>query len=860
MDDSFSLLAKSIRQQKINKDELLNNLKQVTEAQIKKDKYIKNIIKIQKVFLGHLFRKKYNLTLDEINTKTIIDYLYEKKKNRIHNHSKEIISFFISKYIIKVRKNKNKEMLFEQYKIHCSNLIKARFKGILIRKHVKEKLYLIKKAKLKIFKHILTYRTILILKSNTMQNLLIYIAKIKNKLNNLKKEKEKDKTKIKELKNKLSKNINLFHDTYYYTKENCNWVIEKKTSDKWDKKYFEIINQKTENEKNKDKNKKDIKSVNNGYTSYLLEYYNDSDGNDNEYINQNYLTSKKKLNYSSTVNSTQKKNKYENRKYPTSKNVSEFNIDELKKEKENKESVEFKNKKITKIEEDLNKNDINFNNNNNYTEREKRKYISDKNLKYNYFKEENKKLRKEINKMDLNNINNNFKYKKKNTKKEKEELFKQQNTNTNLYQLREERPIKPLKINNVLNCENPFGLRDNHFKKSNTLLQDKYIRNSLPINNNNQNNAYQKRNTINTNILNKSYKDNEEKEEFGYNRHISEKSNNNGNYNFINRDEKPIGGNKIDYESLFGEGGEIIFDGDPFGGVKQFETNKNKLYFKSNSTGIRKKPVYDARKAIEEAKIKEAKEGKKEKHTEFREFLKEMKKISQEEKTKNNNKNNGINSNNESLDIKKSYSENMNKNGNEIINGNNIYKNNYIEDENRNIENKKKENNNNKREKSSNKSTSNKMLRKKLHDLEKAPAPVLKIKEAKSKIECWYGSNSNNIGNKYMEFSSQPNGQNKVKKFISKDYEEINNFIMNKKLENRIENYVDKKLAQLNLQIDKINDIFTIESYFEQKEIKMKKFINIPYINDKNYYVTNYSNEIYDDLIGDINKEYKNLK
>ena len=862
MDDSFSLLAKSIRQQKINKDELLNNLKQISEAQNKKDKYIKNILKIQKIFRGHLFRKKYSLTLDEINTKTIIDYLYEKKKKRIYNHSKEIISFFITKYIVKVRKNKKKEMLLEQYKIHCSNLIKARFKGILVRKHVKEKIYLIKKAKLKIFKHILSYRTILILKSNTMQNLLINIAKIKKQIKNL--NKEKDNIKIKDLKNKLSKNINLFHDTYYYTKENCNWIIEKKTSDKWDKKYFDIIYQKTENEKNKNKDKKEIKSGNNGYSNYLLEYYNDSDENANEDINQNYLTSNRKLNYSSTVNSTQKKNKYENRKYPTSKNISEFNIDELK--KENKDLNEYNKKNQSKIEENLNRNDTN-NTNNNYTEREKRKYISDKNLnKFSNFKDENKKLRKEINNIDLNNINNNFKYKNKNIKKEKEEFFKQQITNKNIYQQREERPIKPLKINNILNCENPFGLRDNNFKKSNTLLQDKYIRNSLP-NNNNQNILYQKRTILNSKILNKANKSNEEKEEYEYNRKNSEKLNNNGNYNFINRDEKPIGiGKKIDYEALFGEDGEIIFDGDPFGGVKQFETNKNKIHCKSNSTGIRKKPVYDARKAIEEAKLKEAKEGKKEKHTEFREFLKEMKKISHEEKIKNNNnnKNNG-NINNNELDMKKSQSESLNKNGNEIFNGNNIYKNNnYIEDTNKNIEiNKKKESNNNntnKREKSSNKSSSNKMLRKKLHDLEKAPAPVLKIKEAKSKVECWYDNHTNNIGNKYMEFSSQPNGQNKVKKFISKDYEEINNFIINKKIENRIENYVDKKLAQLNLQIDKINDIFSIDSYFEQKEIKMKKYINIPYINENNNYVTNYSNKIYNDLIGDIYKEYKNLK
>ena len=359
MDDSFSLFAKSIRQKKINKDELLNNLKEISETQTKKDKYIKNIIKIQKIVRGYLYRIKYSLSLDEINTKTIIDYLYEKKRNRIHNHSKEIISFFISKYINKTRKKKKNEILFEQYKIHCSNLIKARFKGILVRRKVKEKLILVKKAKKLIFKFILGYRTILILKSNTMQNLLVDIAKIKYQLKNL--DKEKDYIKLKELKNKLSKNINLFHDTYYYTKENCNWAIEKKTSEKWDKKYFEIINKKSGKEvKN---NKKESRSGNNGYTNYLLEFYNYSDDNDNdndnkndnkndnEDINHNYL-SNKKSHYNSTLNSTKKDNKYNdiyvNKKYETSKNVSEFNIDNL----ENRENRE-NNKKNINYEDDI---------------------------------------------------------------------------------------------------------------------------------------------------------------------------------------------------------------------------------------------------------------------------------------------------------------------------------------------------------------------------------------------------------------------------------------------------------------------------------------------------------------------------
>ena len=80
MNDSFSLLAKSIRQNKINKLELLNNLKQISEAQSQKDNYIKKVIILQKYIRGILFRKKYSLLLDEIIIKTVIDYLYEKKK------------------------------------------------------------------------------------------------------------------------------------------------------------------------------------------------------------------------------------------------------------------------------------------------------------------------------------------------------------------------------------------------------------------------------------------------------------------------------------------------------------------------------------------------------------------------------------------------------------------------------------------------------------------------------------------------------------------------------------------------------------------------------------------------------------
>ena len=151
------------------------------------------------------------------------------------------------------------------------------------------------------------------------------------------------------------------------------------------------------------------------------------------------------------------------------------------------------------------------------------------------------------------------------------------------------------------------------------------------------------------------------------NRPVGPNNSNNLNLNKeLDRNERPIGGIKnIDYNAMFGEGGE--FDGDPFGGAKQTDKNnkkeRNKLIHNNHNNNLtKKKPVYDARKAIEEAKLKEAKEGKKEKPSAFREFLREMKKISAEEKTQHNETiNNNIDINNNNPKINKRNKNNKNK-------------------------------------------------------------------------------------------------------------------------------------------------------------------------------------------------------
>lgn len=172
---------------------------------------------------------------------------------------------------------------------------------------------------------------------------------------------------------------------------------------------------------------------------------------------------------------------------------------------------------------------------------------------------------------------------------------------------------------------------------------------------------------------------------------------------------------------MFAEGQN--FEGDGFGGLNQqinFNSNQKKIIKNKNSP--RKKPVYDARKAIEEAKLREAKEGKKEKTSAFREFVKEMKKMSAEEKagqaqTNENNQNiinNNNNSNNNIPKIKKYGRDDLP-----------IKKNNYIDDNLNYNNNEGQEPQEPKAKKipirGRNMETKDQIMRRKLHELERSP-------------------------------------------------------------------------------------------------------------------------------------------
>ena len=351
---------------------------------------------------------------------------------------------------------------------------------------------------------------------------------------------------------------------------------------------------------------------------------------------------------------------------------------------------------------------------------------------------------------------------------------------------------------------------------------------------------------------------------------------------------------------MFGEGGE--FDGDPFGGAKQVEKNnkkeKNKINHNNNNNLTKKKPVYDARKAIEEAKLKEAKEGKKEKPSAFREFLREMKKISAEEKTQHNETNNNIENNNNNFNSKMNKKNKNSKNKEKEISvdldkdikvkfkDNKLFTekkeensknfNNIIELEHK----ENKENNNNQKKINKQNETKEISLRRKLHELEKAPAPILNIKGVKSKIECWGGNNenkktkNNNLIQREMPKSKdeKKSKNNKLNKKLNEINLPDNNKVnsnnnssnnipkINKIFEEKIEKYVEQKLMQLSLQIEEIDELFNLDKYYEEKNNKMKKYINLPYIKKDYEFVVKYNNDNYKEKIEKIKAEYKELK
>ena len=758
MNDPLSELARKIRSKKLNKEEIENLKKEAIESKIERNRRIKKAIEIQRIIRGYLARKKFKILEDKININTIIEYLNEKKVKRIHKHSSQIISYFIYKYI--ERQRKIKTQLIEEFKIHCSDVIKAFIRGVILRKKIKNELELIHNSKQKIIPYILSFKTRLILKSRTLQNILMDIANIKFLLQDENEQNQsiQDKQSIKDLKLKLRKKYNEFYLMYYQFKMTYEWVDEERTPNPWLQKYQQILNG------------EDV--------SFMKKETND---NINKPIKEKSQRKNKKQNY---------KNKDNN-----SSNIPEF---------------ESENNLDSNYNEKYENNEMNLNNDN-----------------YN------------------NNLNN------------QKIIYKE-----------DERPIKPMKNNNFMNSQNPFGLAENGFPEDH----------SYNINNNNIKKKSQrtkiKRNKMNKNDINNNE---EEKQQQIINQDNYEEnnnninSNNNMNKNYSSYDERPIGGNKIDYNAMFDDN-NINIEADGFGGANQQininNVNKKKIIRKNSP---KKKPVYDARKAIEEAKLREAKEGKKEKPSAFREFVKEMKKLSAEEKAGK------IGENSPKLSHKSS------KVNNQIKVDTNIKNNNYIEENIDNYQNNEEQEQNKEKRIPVHKrkpETKDMIMRKKLHQLEQSPPPMLNIKGIKSKIECWGPSNdtkkqknNKNLVEKDNKRITNINKKNNIAKIDSKDEINIINIskketemknknkeVDMKKIEEKLKKNAIKRLVKIESQINRIDNEFNIDSYFQEKDKKMEEFGKIPYIKKDYNYVKRYSNDIYPKLVKQLISMYQELK
>ena len=801
MNDSFSALARKIRSKKLNKEDIENLKKEAIESKIERNRRQKKAIEIQRIIRGYLARKKFKILEDKININTIIDYLYEKKLKRIHKHSSQIISYFLYKYIERQRKIKNK--LINEFKIHCSDLIKAFIRGIIVRKNIKDKLDLIRSNKKKLAPYFLSFKTRLMLKCKSIQNILADIANIKFLLQDEKDQNEIEDGKqgIKELKLKLRKKYNEFYLIYYQNKMTTEWVDEERTSEPWLKRYKKILN-----------------------------------GEDVSYMKKN-------------INNLDNKN-YNNKKDKSQRKMK--NID-------------------NNIDNNININEYNENENN-YNDNYENDYIYN-----NYDKNYN----------DNDDMSNN------NITEETQNIPQMQS-----YYKEDERPIKPMKNNNFMNSENPFGLSKNGFPEthinSNYNNYNNYNSQRTPINQKSK----IKRNATNNNNKNKKNSNsnlqltqNEEESKsqiLQYQDNQDNINNNiNSNYQYNQYDERPIGVKKLDYNVMFGEGNN--FEGDGFGGMNQeINLSQKKPKIIKNKNSPRKKPVYDARKAIEEAKLREAKEGKKEKTSAFREFVKEMKKISAEEKSAQKNKNE-ISQKISSTNTNKSSNTNLKKMKNYGKDDLPIKKNNFMEDNNFNNSNIKYEEKEIEEQKlkripikSRKVETKDMIMRRKLHELERSPPPVLNIKGAKSKIECWGPSNEvkrqrlsqinnekenkkmKNVSKKHNNYQTESKDSMNInminKKTMETNQNKNNKVVDPKAIEEKAKKIALKKINKIENQINRIENEFNLDNYFKNKEKKMMEFGKIPYIKKEYNYVKKYSNEVYTSLVKHLMAQYQDLK
>jgi hypothetical protein len=170
----------------------------------------------------------------------VIDYLREKRKERIKSQAKQIIKHHIEEYIDKKREKK-KVVLFDYFH-YCATIIAKFYRGYKVRNDMHDLVYSRKTAKQKIMKMILSFKIRFVLRSMKLQDLLIEIANVKHLLANLRNEdpSEKSERLNKELSGKLPRLQLTFYEQFYLMKRK-KWVNQVKVNTHWFESYIKNL-------------------------------------------------------------------------------------------------------------------------------------------------------------------------------------------------------------------------------------------------------------------------------------------------------------------------------------------------------------------------------------------------------------------------------------------------------------------------------------------------------------------------------------------------------------------------------------------------------------------------------------------
>ena len=242
--ESFNELAKRIRYQKVNKEEIQKLKNESIYNSRQRAKKANSAIKIQKVYRGFLFRKQFQTTLDALNIQTVITYLNDKHKERITTNATSIISKHINDFILKKQKQRNK--ILTAYFNYCASIIQSMYISFKVRSRLKPIRDLVRSKKEIINKHIQSFKVRMILRVNSIQNTLLEIANIRCSLNadnsNNNSNSNNNNT---QLQNDLNKRLHTLYmniyDSYYDIKHKRSYVEMPRTDNKWYIMYLSLL-------------------------------------------------------------------------------------------------------------------------------------------------------------------------------------------------------------------------------------------------------------------------------------------------------------------------------------------------------------------------------------------------------------------------------------------------------------------------------------------------------------------------------------------------------------------------------------------------------------------------------------------